>query len=139
MNNDNNNNQKANFTANNSASVGVNKEKEPVGTKESFLKEVGSEVEIPAEVQRSGVVPRTEKIEIPPDLKQIGLTQTGLATPVPFQPTLNLPITDEEIEKGLHASILTSLRWLAEWCLFQLKKAHLTLKVIKGIVRRVRI
>ncbi len=28
-----------------------------------------------------------------------------------------LPLTKDEVEKGLHLKVINSLRWLAEWCL----------------------
>lgn len=118
---------------------GQDKEKEPLGTTpESYLRELGKEHEIPQEVRKIGVVQRQETVEVPEDIQQMGVHLTGISTPIPFQPTLKLPITDEEIEKGLQASIFSSLRWLAEWCIYILKRFHLTLKTIHGRVRRVR-
>lgn len=136
----NDNDQQKQNTPSNISFGGYNKEKEPIRTApgESYLTEIGKEQEISQEVKQAGVVQRQENIEVPIDMQQMGVRPTGISTPVPFKPTLKLPITDEKIEKGLHKSIINSLRWLAEWCFFQLKRVHLTLKVIKGVVRRVR-
>lgn len=121
-------------------SSGLGREKEPLQTfVESHLTELGKEQEISQEVQQAGVVKKQEKIEISQDLEQLGAHHTGFETLVSFQPTLKLPLADEKIEKGLHESMLKSIRWFSEWCKFQLKRAHLALKVIRGIVRRVRI
>lgn len=95
------------------------------------------ELEIPKEVQNIGVVQRKETIEIPPDIANLGVRPTGVAVPR-VQPSLKLPIDDTKIMQGLQLNILSSLRWLSEWCLFQLKKAHLTLKLISGRVVRIR-
>ncbi len=32
-----------------------------------------------------------------------------------------LPLTKDEVEKGLHLKVIDSLRWLAEWCLRLIK------------------
>lgn len=130
----------ASFSSNQPISYVPNKEKEVIQkTSETYLTEIGQEQDIPQEIKKVGVIQRQENIEIPPDLQNIGLKPTGSAVSLPAKPTLKLPISDEKIEKGLHESIFHSLRWLAEWCLLQLKRMHLTLKVIKGVVKRVRI
>jgi len=118
--------------------LGISKEKEFVKAPEPIIKELGTEQELPKEIKEAGVVVKQEKLEIPPDLTQMGVRPTGFATPVPYGPTIKLPITDEKIEEGRHASVFSSLRWLSEWCLFVLKRFHLTLKVIGGKVLRLR-
>lgn len=114
------------------------KESEPAATSTDYIMEVGSEEEISSEVSSVGVISQPERIEIPPDLQQVGVTPVGGSVPLPNPPTLKLPIPDEQIEKGLHEKIWNSLRWLAEWCVFQLKKAHYRLKTINGKVIRVK-
>jgi len=32
-----------------------------------------------------------------------------------------LPLTKDEVEKGLHHKVLNSVRWLAEWCIRMIK------------------
>ena len=32
-----------------------------------------------------------------------------------------LPLTKEEVEKGLHHKVIDSIRWLAEWCIRMIK------------------
>lgn len=118
--------------------VSIGKEKEPGQPQDLTVKEVNAEQELPKEVKEAGVVVRSENIEIPPDLKQLGVQPMGTATPIPSQPTVKLPLTDEEIKKGSRANIFSSLRWLTCWCLFILKRFHLCLKVIRGKVTRVR-
>ena len=115
----------------------ISKEKEAITFSPSPLKEV-KEVEISKEAKEEGVVQRQEEIEIPEEIAKIGVAKTGISVAVSYEPTLKLPISDERIEQGRHQSILTSFRWLSQWCIFQLKKAHLLLKVIHGKVKRVR-
>lgn len=121
-----------------SSTSSLSKEKELVGSTEPYIKDLSREEEISTEVKEMGVTQKKENIEVPPDLQQFGVRTSGFSTTVPYKPTLHLPITDEKIEEGLHASILSSLRWLSEWCKFQLRRLHLALKVIHGRVMRVR-
>lgn len=118
--------------------LGINKERELSRQQDLPVKELNIEQELSKEIKEAGVVVKSETIEIPPDLKQLGVQPIGSTTPVPLQPTITLPITDEQIKKGAKANIFSSLRWLATWCLFILKRCHLTLKVIHGKVTRVK-
>lgn len=103
--------------------------------------EVGREVELPKEVEKAGVEVVKETIELPPDVKKLGVTTTGPSVPVATAttiPQVALPISDQQVVVGLHAQILSSLRWLAIWCIRKLKKAHIALKKIHGKIIRVR-
>ena len=35
-----------------------------------------------------------------------------------------LPLTKDEVKKGLHHKVLDSVRWLAEWCIRMIKMFH---------------
>lgn len=74
---------------------------------------------------------RKDTIEVPPDLKQMGVMPTGQAT-VTAHSTVPIPLTDEKIIKGIHEPLTSSVRWLAEFCLYILKSAHITLKEMHG-------
>lgn len=116
----------------------VHKERGPaVKVSESYYSEKATTPELTKEVEESGVKARQEEIRVDVELQSIGVKPTGTSTPMPTNPTIILPIPDDEVEKGLHQKIFYSIRWLAEWCMFQLKRAHLTLKVIHGKVRRI--
>ncbi|MBI2641268.1 hypothetical protein HYW87_01570 [Candidatus Roizmanbacteria bacterium] len=82
------------------------------------------------------VQPRAETIELPPDLKKMGLHAVS-TTQFPTQQNITLPISDDKIVSGLHAPITSSLRWLATFAVYLLKQVHLTLKVVHGHVVRV--
>lgn len=82
--------------------------------------------------EKHPVVERPVTPEVPPEVEkveavagaEISLPQpvtddTGAVivdTPTPQQVTVTLPLTEEEIEKGLGYKITFSIRWLAEWC-----------------------
>lgn len=117
------------------------KEKEALGlTSQEVIQEVGAEVEIPEEVEK--IVKKVgETMEIPPDVEKMGVTTVPPAQIVATSttlPTVTLPISDDKVYQGLHAQITDAVKWLAWWCLKQLKKAHLTLKKIHGKIVRVK-
>lgn len=125
-----------------SAVGSLNKEQEilkPAGTE--VVQEVPKEPEVTPEVERVGVTVTRESIELPPDVKKLGVTPSGSSVPVATSatiPSVVLPISDQQVVVGLHAQIISSLRWLAVWCLKKLQKAHIMLKVIHGKIIRVK-
>lgn len=126
----------ANTNQNATAGVsGLQKEQEPVLTQETGLTEEVSDIEVSPELERIGVEKRSETIELPPDLQKMGVAATGASQPVTTS-TVSLPLSDDQIVKGLHAQIMTSLRWLAEWCIRQLKKTHIRLRRKHGRIER---
>lgn len=40
------------------------------------------------------------------------------------QVIITLPLTEEQVKEGLHHKIIDAFRWLAEWCVVIVKKAH---------------
>ncbi len=105
------------------------------------VSDITHEVELSKEVERVGVEVIKDTIELPPDIKKLGVTPAGSSTPiiktVPL-PQVTLPISDQQVVVGLHAQIISSLRWLALWCVRKLKIAHIKLKQIHGKVTRVK-
>ena len=114
--------------------VSLPKEVEPIGAEKFEIKEV---VEHKAEEEvRPFVSPRQETIELPPDLKKMGLQSTSSSQFSSYQ-NIKLPISDEKVVVGLHAPVTTSLRWLATLAVYLLARVHLGLKVVHGKVIRV--
>jgi hypothetical protein len=103
-----------------------------------------AEVELPKEVKEAGVeqiADHATVIELPPDLKKIGMTNTGPSTPVspPSNlPQVTLPITDDQVAAGLNASVTSALAWLATWCVRNLKKMNIVFKTVNGKPVRVK-
>lgn len=113
--------------------AGVSKETEPIpGGEAPQLEEIVADVELEPEVEAAGVEKKSETVTLPPDVKKMGVAPVGPSQPVSTAPKVKLPLTDDQISTGLHAQIISSLRWLAEWCIRQLKKAHFHLRVIAG-------
>lgn len=126
-----------------SVTAGAGKESSPVRVNfHESISEVSTEVEMPSEVEKAGVVSFKETIELPPDVTNLGVTQIGASAPVqsvPDLPRVDLPISDSQVVVGLHANIGNAFRWLATWCIKKLKKAHVALKVIHGKIIRVKV
>lgn len=106
----------------------------PLASEKFEIKEV-VEHEPEAEV-KPFVEIKAESIELPPDLKKLGVQTTSSSQFSSYQ-NIKLPITDDKIVAGLNSPITSSLRWLATFALYLLQQAHLTLKVIHGKVVRV--
>lgn len=87
------------------------------------------------------VVERLTVPEVPPEIEKVEaiagaeislphpvIDDTGAVivdTPTPQQVAVTLPLSEEEIIKGLGYKITYSIRWLAEWC-------GRLLKILKG-------
>lgn len=113
------------------------KEAEPIKTPAEALtiKEAKEHIKLDQEV-KPYIQVRKETIKLPPDLKKIGVKATQ-TTHFPTYENVKSPLTDDKIITGLHAPITSSLRWLATFAIYLLKRAHLTLKVVHGKVIRV--
>jgi len=103
-----------------------------------------SSLELPIEEEESSegveeyITPHPETIQLPPDLKKIGIQATNDDTQ--FKSALyklKLPISDEKIMDDLKASPTESKRWYATILFYMLKMAHLTLKKVGSKVVRV--
>jgi hypothetical protein len=95
--------------------------------------EAGKETELSPEVVKAGVKMSSDSVVLPKIVQQMGVHVVGPQAPVPAEAAaISLPLSDEQIAKGLHQSILTSWRWLSEWCKRQLLQAHLTIKSMHG-------
>lgn len=109
------------------------KEKELIKTSEKPpVEEVGTLPELAPELREVGVEQVSETVNIPqPVSEATGLTHAGPTTPVGVQPQfkVKVPLTDDQIKKGLHQKVADSILWLAYWCLRQIKMAQA--KVVK--------
>lgn len=106
------------------SSVGKEWEPERIGYEQPTVKDVsGIEIELPKEVAAAGVKPQPASVQLPQAVVQMGVTPIEQATPPPAA-TVVLPLTDDQIARGLKQSITSSWRWLAEWCVRKLKQLH---------------
>jgi len=126
--------KKKNYTAiDDLLGSGLPKEAEPIATEFEIKEPVEHS---PEEEVRPFVSPRAETIELPPDLKKLGLQAVSHSS-FPSYKNIKLPLSDEKIVVGKKAPVTSSIRWLAEFALFILAQAHLGLKVVHGHVIRI--
>ena len=79
-----------------------------------------------------------EQVVIPPDVTQ--LTHAGPTAPVILEKDSgpDLPLNDQQIGWGLQQVVSRSIRWLATWCVRQLKIAQWIIVNNQGSIKRVR-
>lgn len=106
------------------------KEAEPhISIAESpVVEEIGKEIDLPKEVQQVGVTLAPTTVEFPPNIAAMGVSAVGPQAVSVSSEHIVLPLTDDQIAKGLHQSIMSSWRWLAQWCVRQLQKAHTAIR-----------
>ncbi|KKR72441.1 MAG: hypothetical protein UU81_C0057G0011 [Microgenomates group bacterium GW2011_GWC1_41_8] len=118
-------------------SVGMAKEQEMPASSDIQLEDV-QEYEVPKEVS-AHVQIQKQIPDIPPDLKQMGVTHAPSDQTISDTTSLakKTPLTDDQINDGLQKPPTDSFRWFAEWCLKQLKLMHVHLTKVKGRYIRV--
>jgi hypothetical protein len=109
-------------------------EKENIGSESVEMHEV-VEHEPDPEVKEYVEV-RQETPEVPPDMKKLGVQASTPQNFTGYQ-KVQLPISDDQILQGKKQPITDSIRWLAEFCIFLLKQAHIQLKIAHGKAQRV--
>lgn len=62
--------------------------------------------------------------QIPPDLQSQGVVPSGAGVPVFDDTASPVPLTQTQIKTALHQKAQHAVRWLAEWCIRQLKVLH---------------
>ena len=82
------------------------------------------EYDLPKEVETVGVSKTPTTVSLPQIAQQQGVQSVGHN--VPLTPTsgasITLPLTEEQIQSALKTSSKKSIRWLAEWCVYQMRK-----------------
>jgi hypothetical protein len=86
-----------------------------------------ADVELEPALEQAGVQKISETIHLPPDLKKIGVEAVGPAQPVTYTGIIKLPLADDKIVSGRKVGMVSSFRWLAEWCWRELLKKHIQL------------
>lgn len=102
------------------------------------IADMGIEMDLPKEVSAAGVTQRPVQVVPPQSVLQQGVVPTGGNVTVQNGSSIVLPLTDEKIEEGLKLGVGNSIRWLAEWCVRQLKRMHIGLRRVGTAWVRVR-
>lgn len=124
--------------------VSLPKEAEPIRSHEQLSPDDVDMLPMHEAVEKQDVEPdlkpfinvKPQNIKIEPDLQKHGLQPIEKLKYKDFQNVV-LPLSDENIEKGLHEPITSSLRWLATFATYLLNQSHIKLKVIHGKVVRI--
>jgi hypothetical protein len=112
----------------------VGKEVEVIAPVEHVVStEQGKDIELPKEVSAIGVTIQPTTVVLPSIVQKSGVTAINpISSVTPLVSSKPLPLSDEEIAKGLHEGVVTSVRWLAEWCMRRLKQMHIAVKDVGG-------
>lgn len=78
--------------------------------------------ELPEEV--AGWLERVERDDIPEPATIVHEGKPIVSPVAPNQAQVTLPLTADDLKKGLHQKLIESFRWLAEWCWRLIKKYH---------------
>jgi hypothetical protein len=90
-----------------------------------MITEIGKETDLSPELSAAGVkLHSTHVSQLNPVAQNVGVKVVGTVAVNPPVQTVVLPLTGDQIAKGLGASITSSLRWLAVWCVRRLKQLH---------------
>ena len=84
------------------------------------VNEIPEQPEVKPEV--TGYMERVEKEpELNQELADDFVKQVGMVSTTPQHTQVKIPLTKDQIQQGLHHKVWESVRWLATWCLRQLK------------------
>lgn len=110
------------------SSIGMGKEVEHIEKSAVEIPtdgEQNKDTELPKEVSAVGVTMQGTTVILPKIVASLGVKVINpVAVPATISKTITLPLTDDQIAKGLHESIISSVRWLAQWCERRLKQLH---------------
>lgn len=103
-------------------------EHEPVRIREAPVEqaaEVPTQPELEKKPDLAGYVEKVEKeAELAQPIVDDYTNQVLMTSANPQKPVVKLPMTQEEIELGLHRKVWEGVRWIAEWCVRQAKLMH---------------
>jgi len=86
------------------------------------MEEILTEPELEKKPELAGYIEKVEKAaELATPVVDDYTQQVLMQSPNMQRPEVKLPLTEEQIQAGLHHKVWESVRWLAEWCFRQLK------------------
>lgn len=108
------------------ARPGAAKEQESLGkvgdTERVPIVELREPRELPEAV--AGWLERVERDDIPEPATIVHEGKAIVSPAAPNQAQVTLPLTADDLKKGLQQKLIESIRWLAEWCVRLMKKYH---------------
>ncbi len=111
--------------------------------KDEYWENYAREIELEKEVVELGGIEKVEngEVPIPPQLaKEMGVkASVGAHSPMETVTGFSvggIALDDNQLAGGLQKPTSSGFRWLAEWFIFQLLKAHYLVKNVKGKITR---
>lgn len=112
---------------------------------DEYWENYAREIELEKEVEEMGGVEKIEsgEVKVPEKIaKEMGIKasvniQTPMANVTNFS-VRGVALSDDQINLGLKKPTSSGIRWLVEWFIYQLLKAHFHIKRIKGKIFRKR-
>lgn len=116
----------------------------PVENGADYWEHYAREIELEKEVAEMGGVEKIEsgEVKVPePMAKEMGIkptvtADTPIANVVPGFTIRGVALSDDQLGIGLSKPTSSGFRWLVEWFIYQLLKAHFFVKKIQGKVFR---
>lgn len=86
---------------------------------EGYLEKIEKQVEKPPQLALIQPAPSTAPAPLPviDDTGKVMMQSSQSA-----KPTIVLPLDEAGVRNGLHHKVIDGIRWLAEWCVFIIKK-----------------
>lgn len=110
---------------------------------DDYWESYAREIEIEKEIAEMGGVEKVEsgEVKVPEDVaKEMGIKPTvTVETPIEKATGFSIgrvSLDDTKLAMGIAKPTSTGLRWLAEWFIYQLRKAHFLIKKVKGQIIR---
>lgn len=111
--------------------------------KDEYWEKYAAEIKLEKEIEEMGGVEKIAdgEVKIPEDVaKEMGIQPTvNIQTPMSNVTNFSIrgvSLSDDQLTAGLTKPTSSGLRWLVEWFIYQLLKAHFHLKKIKGRIFR---
>ncbi|MCL5431921.1 MAG: hypothetical protein M1484_02350 [Patescibacteria group bacterium] len=110
---------------------------------DEYWENYSREIELEKEIEQLGGVEKVESGEVPvPEklAKEMGVKptvteQTAVSSATGFS-VRGTSLSDDQLTLGQHRPTSSGFRWLVEWFIYQLLKAHYHVKRIKGKIFR---
>ena len=112
---------------------------------DEYWENYAREIELEKEILEMGGIEKVEagEVKVPEDVaKQMGIRpivneQSAMSKTVPGFSVRGVSLDDNQLTAGLAKPTSTGFRWLVEWFIYQLLKAHFLIKRVGGkIVRK---
>lgn len=110
---------------------------------DEYWEKFSREIELEKKIEELGGIEKVESGEVAlpeKEAKEMGIKPTTtLETPIEKATGFsirNVVLSDDQLSSGLTKPTSTGIRWLVEWFIYQLLKAHYHVKKIKGRIFR---